>query len=132
MLGKRRFHALADTHAWIECGIRVLKHQLHDPAHTPKRLALHVQHIVLPDADLAFRCVGQPRNQPGNRAFAASGFTDETKHFPLADRQGNIVDGFHHTVTETRYGIIFAKVLRDHEWPLAVFRRWRGLCRRCR
>lgn len=82
MLGKRRFHALADTHARIECRIRVLKHQLHHPAHAPQRLALHVQHIVLPDADLAFGCVGQSRDQPGNRAFAASGFTNEAQHFP--------------------------------------------------
>ena len=84
---------LAHPHARIERGIRVLKDDLHLPAHVAE-LALGERQDIFPlEVDLAGRRLDQPQDGPAQGGFPASRLSHQPESLPLFDCQADPVDG---------------------------------------
>ncbi|MGY4426760.1 hypothetical protein ACVWY2_009209 [Bradyrhizobium sp. JR6.1] len=77
----------------IERGDRVLKDQLHAPAHLAQRLALQGGEVVAVEQHLAGDRLAQLQHGAAERGLAAAGFADQPQRLAARDLEADIGDG---------------------------------------
>ncbi len=84
---------VADPHARVERGVRVLKDDLHVAPRRPQPRAREGEHVFVPEPDRAGGRFDQPEDAATGGALAATGLPDQTEHLSFVDRKAHIVDG---------------------------------------
>ena len=101
-LGQDGMHAdrlgddLADGHARIERGVRVLEDDLHLLAHGDHRLAVEPGDVHVLEADLASGGVVETQHQAAERGFSTTRLAHEAQRLARPDVDRHVVDGAHH------------------------------------
>src|SRR5205085_3860890 len=85
---------LADLHARVERGIRVLKDDLHFAPQLPQRSRVERQQILPFKVDFASRRLDQAQDAAARRRFAAAGFADQPKGLAVPYAEADIVNRF--------------------------------------
>src|SRR5262249_38870696 len=83
---------LADGHARVERGERVLEDDLHLPAIWPERGAGEARDVAALDHDAPLGRLDQAQDGAADGRLAAAGFADEAERLTLVDRQRDTVD----------------------------------------
>ena len=78
---------LADARARIERGIRVLEHELDQPALVRRCAALTCPASLAGKHDASLRRGNQPGDRPRQRRFSAAEFADQSEGFAFADME---------------------------------------------
>ena len=90
---QRLLQQLANGHARIQRGIRILKDQLHVAAFLAHGFRVERAEVFTLEVDFAFRRLNQAQNGSAGCGFAAAGFADQAERFFFVNRQGDILDG---------------------------------------
>lgn len=95
---------LADDHAGVERGGRILEDHRHDPAHGAPIGGAAFGHLPTLEEDLPVGRRLQATHDIGQGGLAGAGFTDQADPLPRGEREGDIVDGLDPVRLEDRAG----------------------------
>jgi hypothetical protein len=83
---------LADAHAWVECGVGVLKDDLYLSAKRTQPTWAGDEEIFFAEVDCPGGGLDKAQEHAGDGALAGAGFADESESFAGLDVEGDVVD----------------------------------------
>src|ERR1700733_9442284 len=82
----------ADSNSWIKRAVRVLKYNLHLPAHDAQAMIGHSGHLLAFEFDGACRRFDKAQNGASGCGFATTRLADEAKRFALFYRKRHVIN----------------------------------------
>ncbi len=81
---------IADPPPWVQGGNRILKDQLHAPAHPPQGIALHRREVLAVEHDSPRDGPAQLKHRAAQRGLAAAGLADQAERLAARDLQADV------------------------------------------
>ncbi len=90
---ERFFDDVADAHARVERGVRILEDDLHLATRLAQAIAGEAQHVFPLKANFSRCRFDEPQDAAAGGRLATAGFTDQAERFAGIDREADPVDG---------------------------------------
>src|SRR6202040_3596544 len=106
-------HGVADRHARVERGIRVLKDHLYLAPQCTDGDAVWDADRIAVEHQLSGIRLDQMQQQPGEGGLTAAGLADDAQGLAFADRERDAVHGLHRLAAAALYREMLAQIARN-------------------